>query len=301
MKFFRKHKRTILRVLGTLLVLGGLYVAYWWFYKLAPRRRAYDWNWRATHSKAEYWREAQKTIHREGWSFHDDFQPVALYGDKSWAEWIMARVKPGESMDCMGYPCHSATVMRCITNQDVGDDADAWLAWWEVNKAKSQEEWMIDGFRKYDIDPSIPPSSRNIVSLLELLGNSETDEASAVPWHVKYNAFRWLRDSDFDPVAFAVANMADSISEKTKRGLLEYQKRERRWPKVSRVGILPFGREQTDYSQWAVLSLLTPRFRWTAYAVTFLPMLAGVCLIAWSFRRAKKKKNVEPPSAPDSE
>lgn len=35
---------------------------------------------------------------------------VGMFGDKSWAQWIMDHVEPGTSMGCLGgRPCHSAT------------------------------------------------------------------------------------------------------------------------------------------------------------------------------------------------
>ncbi|MGO9806342.1 MAG: hypothetical protein ACLPKH_06440, partial [Rhodomicrobium sp.] len=47
-------------------------------------------------------------------------------------------VEPGAFMGCLGgQPCHSATAMQFITNQDAGQNADAWLAWWKKNKSKS--------------------------------------------------------------------------------------------------------------------------------------------------------------------
>ena len=173
-----KHKWRILSGMSALLLLfGGLYCAYWWFYELGPARHTLDPEWVASHSEQEFWREVQTGIHRGVW-LHDDGFVVGLYGDKSWAEWIMNHVKPGTSMDCLGgYPQHSATAMRFITNQDAGEDADPWLAWWEKNKSKSQEEWIADGFAQRGIKIGVPPTSEQIPTTLAPLGNSDTNES----------------------------------------------------------------------------------------------------------------------------
>jgi hypothetical protein len=303
----RKRLRTIIRIVmriaGVLLVMVSLFVSYWWFYKLAPWRCTLDPYWRTAHSEQEYWREVQKGIHRGMWQ-HDDGFAVGRYGDKSWARWIMNHVEPGMDMGCMGTgPCHSDYAMQHITNQDVGENSDEWLRWWETNGAKSQEEWILDGFAQYGVVIDIPPTAEQtkarfvqhdvvadlqlpaeqIEALLALIGDSETDETKAIPVHVKYNAFRWLRDSGFDPVAFVVSNR--TISEQAVEGVLKYSKHQRRWPKANEVGILPFGKVVWEYSS---PRLMEPDFQAAAYTLSFLPLGIGTGLIVWSFRKKRK-------------
>lgn len=291
MKWLTQHWRGILRVVSALLLCAGAFCGYWWLYKLAPSRRTLDPQWYASHSRQEYWREVQKGIHRDMW-FHDDGFTVGMYGDKSWAEWIMARVKPGTGMGCMGRgPCHSASSMRYITNQDVGEEADAWLDWWKDNKSKSQEEWMADGFRQRGFDIDVPPTAEQTPALLALLGSPETDEPSDIPKEMKYNAFRCLRDSGFEPVAFVLSNRP--VSAEVERGLLEYAEKQRRWPAACGVGILPFGRNDADWDDYPPLpAMLEPRFQITANALVFGLPLLGAALLFCSFR--KKRRNVEP-------
>jgi len=293
MKRLKQHWRGMARVLGVLLVCVGGFCGYWWFYKLAPSRRTLDPEWYASHSQREYWREVQENIHRGMW-FHDDGFTVGMYGNKSWAEWIMAHVKPGTTMDCMGSPCHSASSMRYITNQDVGEDADAWLAWWAENKSKSQEEWIADGFRKRGFEIDVPPTTEQIPALLAVLGNSETNEPTAIPREMKYNAFRCLGDSRFEPVAYALSNR--TVSAEVERGLLEYAKREHHWPSASGVGILRFGKKEDEWEGMALPAMLETRFQIAANALIFVPPLLGAVLLICSFR--KKKKNVEPSPRP---
>jgi len=214
---------------------------------------------------------------------HDDGFTVGRYGDKSWAEWVMARVTPGESMDCFGRLCHSASAMRYITNQDVGEDADAWLEWWVRNRSKSQDEWVEDGFRQRGFKVDVPPSPGQMPTLLELLGSSDKNESSGIPEHMKYNAFRCLRDSGFDPVEYAISNRP--LSADVERGLLEYGRLQRIWPVANGVGILSFGRTNDDYEDYAVPRMLTPKFQFAAYCLVFVPFFLGAGLLAWSFRK----------------
>jgi hypothetical protein len=295
MKWMKQHWRGMFRAVSTLLLCAGAFCGYWWFYKLAPSRRTLSPEWYLSHSEQEYWREVQKGIHRGMW-FHDDGFTVGMYGDKSWSEWIMAHVKPGTSMGCIGGgPCHSASSMRYITNQDVGEDADAWLDWWEDNKSKSQEEWMADGFRLLGFDIDVPPTAEQTPILLALLGNSETNELRAIPKEMKYNAFRCLRDSGFEPVAFALSHR--TVSEEVERGLLEYAKKERHWPARNGVGILSFGQKDVDLEGHALPAMLEPSFQIRANALVFGPPLLGAALLICSFR--KRMKNVEPDAPPN--
>jgi len=235
--------------------------------------------------------------------FHDDGFTVGTYGDESWAEWIMNHVRPGTDMGCFGRNlCHSATAMLLITNQDVGEDADAWLDWWEKNKSKSQEEWISDGFAQRGFKIHVPPTPEQVPILLTLLGSSETvtrDEmrfsaatnpSMAIPEHTKYNAFRCLRDSGFDPVGFALSHR--TISAEVERGLLVYAKYDRCWPEAIGVGILPFGKKDDGGEGYSLPVMLTPEFQITAYALIFAPLALGTALTAWSFRR--RKRNGEP-------
>lgn len=282
MKWIKQRWRVTLRVISVLLICAGAFCGYWWLYKLGPLRSTLNPEWNVSHSQMDYWREIQRGIHRGMWS-HDDGFIVGKYGDKSWAEWIMAHVKPGTSMGCMGGgPGHSSSSMRYITNQDVGENADAWLDWWAKNKSKSQQDWMEEGFRHRGLEIALPPTIEQVPLLLGLLANSETNQPRAIPSELKYNAFRCLRDSGFDAVAFAVSNR--TASAEIERGLLEYSKMERLWPSASKVGILPFGRKDDGTKGIDLPMLVTPRFQATANALVFGLPLLGVAILICSFR-----------------
>jgi hypothetical protein len=218
-------------ILGLLMIGAGSFVAYWWYYKFAPSRHTLEPAWVASHSTRELWTETQTAIRRGMW-WHDDAWPVGYYGDKAWAEWIMAHVKPGTSMGCLnGSPMHSALSMHYITNQYVSEDADPWLAWWEKNKTKSQLEWIADGFAQRGFKVSVPPTAVQAPILLAILDRSKPNSSPGQE-PLRYNAFRCLRDSGFDPIKYALSQQ--SMNDDVKNGLSEYWMW---WPGLSRPRI----------------------------------------------------------------
>lgn len=110
-------------------------------------------------------------------------------------------------------------------------------------------------------------------------------ESESVPPFVKHNAFRWLRDSDFNPVEFALSNAGGALDATARAGLLEYLRRERNWPKKDRVGILGFGEKEDPYSDFLIPAMLEPSFRATVYALIVGPLCIGIGLVALTFRR----------------
>ena len=214
---------------------------------------------------------------------HDDGFHVGMYGDKAWAQWIMNHVTPGTGMSCFGKPCHSANAMQYLTNQDVGQDADAWLAWWKKNKSKSQEQWIADGFRERGLKIDVPPAPEQIPTALKLLGTQKTDETAAAADYLKYNAFRCLRDSGFEPVAYALSNRA--VSADAERGLLEYVQYQRRLSEPVCIGQLSVAKQADDWDDDNASELLSPAFQIKAYALIFAPLALGSALIFWSFRK----------------
>lgn len=285
--WLKQHGRGICRAVGIVLLGTGMFTGYWWFYKLAPGRRTVDPAWYAAHSQRAYWHEQQKKIYRGMW-FHDDGLTIGLYADKSMAQWIMEHVKPGGGMGCWGDKlCHSANAMREITNQDVGDRTDAWLAWWETNKAKTQEEWIKDGFRQWGVDIDAPPAPPQIPILLTQLGHSKTNAPTAVPWHIKFNAFRFLRDSGFEPVGFAISNQ--NLSADVAAGLLKYAQMVRSLPAESEIGILAFGKKDQKLGHEHLHPMVMTRFQVIAYALVFGPLLLGAGLLMWSARKKKEE------------
>jgi hypothetical protein len=278
----RKHWRIIIRTAGILLILCGISASYWWFYKLASVRRTSNPEWIASHSQQEYWQEVQESIRRGVWVHGDGFY-VGWFGDKSWAEWIVKNVQPGESTDCFGRLCHSSTSMQYLTNQDLGQKSDTWVEWWEKNQSNTQEQWIAEGFAERGIKVDVPPSPDQRPALLAVLGRATPDESNEIHKAVKYNAFRCLRDTDFDPVEYALST--PKLSDEIKRGLQEYEKLERRWPTAMGLGILHFGKDEDAMQKGHLPSLLTVPFQTLAYTLSLGTPILGLCLILWSLRR----------------
>jgi hypothetical protein len=293
----RKHRRLALRLCAGLLLAWSAALAYGWFYALAPGRHVMDPAWVRQHSAQARWAETQAQVRRGGW-WHDTGLEFGLYADKGWAQWIMAHVVPGASMDCMGTPCHSSAAMRDITNQDAGDGADGWLAWWAANGSKPQEEWIRDGFTNCGVTVHLPPEPADTESLLGLLGRAGTNAPEAVPWHVKYNAYRWLRDSGFSPVGYAVTNLTEHSPGVLRAGLVSYARLGESYPRRDGVGLLNLGLREEDPSAGLPLpNALRPRFRLAVYALMAAPLLVALGLLRRSRSTAGRSGSRAAPGA----
>ncbi len=249
MSWLRQRRKIILTTAGILfLVFGGGLFSFWHLWMLAQSRRI-DPQWVYSHSREEFWRVAQEDIPRYGW-MHDDGFTVGNWGDENWANWIIDQAEEGKNIaGCMNGHLDSALKhITCQSPHSGHDDSTSryWIEWRKTNKDKSQIEWIRDGLAKYGVTVHIPPSKDDFGPLLLLLGdetkktNADGSEEDVMPNFVKYNAFRWLRDSDFEPVAFALTLDANAKKEIYKPGLIEYAKRYERAPRRDNLGILPF-------------------------------------------------------------
>ena len=121
-----------------------------------------------------------------------------------------------------------------MTNQNVGETAEAWLAWWEDHKDKSQEEWIDEGFRQAGLTLQKPPTNEDIAALLTIIGIEHTTRSDVharpivgrrsvrgpvPPDWLQLNANRFLRDHRIDPLTISGDMIA---SEAIRRGLVKY-------------------------------------------------------------------------------
>ena len=293
MRWIRQHWRVVVRILAVLLVLPSVCLAYFWFYTIAPVRHSLDPAWYRCHSAEAYWAEVKTGIQRYRWG-HDG--PVGLFADAEFMAWGMSQTEPDD--DISGCSAgHRDSYFRQITNQDPGESAAEWLAWWKENASKSQEEWKRDGFTPYGVTVSIPPSEADAIPLLTLLGNVSTDESDRIPDFVKYNAFRWLRDSDFNPVVFAISHVTNSTPTEIKMGLFEYLRHERAFPTRDHVGELRFAEKEDPYADRFLPAMLQPRFKAGVYGIVFgLPCLSAA-LITLTLRKPRHRKVGPSPAA----
>ena len=276
--------RVTLCLSGVALISFALFTGYRWYYKLAPSKKVLDPEWVSAHSPEAYWNEVQAGIRRGQWN-HDDGFAVGRNGDKSWATWIMTRVEPNTSMGCLGSQYyHSATAMEYITNQRVGENSDDWLAWWENNASTSQLEWISDGFKLHDISLDPSPTSNQVKSLLDVLGEKKSDDDDNE--YLRYNAFRWLRDSGFDPVEFVVGD-AD-LSDTHMAGLHEYARREHYFPRALKLGLINLGNDDQEV-YFEPPMMLDPVFEKKMRLQVWGALALGIIVLGFCVAKRKKK------------
>ncbi len=180
---------------------------------------------------------------------------------------------------------HKSSALRMMTNQDAGDSAAGWLAWWEHNELKSEEDWIRDGFRKHGVEVQTPLTQSNIVALLKMTEHTDEEKCGA-PSYVQYNAFRWLRDSDFDPHSFDVEALHSEDGSELLQGLIRFAKRSGRSPKDDCLGVLNLGKPPTTYGFHSPMSM--PSFQIVANMIVFVPLCTGLLLLWLSCRVAKQ-------------
>ena len=285
MKWITRHSALLRRACGCLLIGAGIFVAYWWSYKLAPMRRLADPEWRAAHSARAHWQEEQKKYNRLSASpdlcFAGDM--IGYYGDKEWCLWLVDKMHGGGNFRVCG--C-TATALMMMANRD----EQSWKEWADAHHDETQEEWIREGFAQRGVIVHLPPQPADTVPLLEVLGHSTwntlwggpqgTNAPEAFPNYLQYNAFRWLRDSGFDQTTFAAANAPALSSDAVRIGLMQYTKWNAAYPRHDGVGILAFGKESDDTS-WGTPTLLRLRSQAAAWLVVITPILVGVVVLCW--------------------
>lgn len=182
-----KRPSRFLLVLGIVLLVLDSCAIFMWLYFLQPLRHEGSAEWRATHTDEELWSEIQKRVHRLEW-MHDDVGNVGMRGDKQWTEWVVHRIKPDEDLrSCaIGHKDHA---LRYMTNQDAGHMGGDWIAWWEKNKSKTQEQWIRDGFVANGLKLNNPLDESDIWRLLAAIAEADKDT-------YRFNAARLIMASD---------------------------------------------------------------------------------------------------------
>lgn len=291
MLVFRNTKA--LTIIGCLLICVSLLLAIVWFGWVLPYFRRFDPNWSQQFTRKAYWFSVEKHIRRFGWT-HDDSLEVGVYGDKAWAQWIIAKAEAGQEIANCGNIGHKDNALRCITCNDPArgvqwDSEPQWLSWWATNKKKSQVEWIRAGLQEQGVIVHLPAIPEDYESLLSLLGNSNTNMEEKIPDFVKYNAFRWLRDSGFQSVEFALSNVTVETPKVVRDGLLKYHRLERHYPTLDEIGRLEFASTPNSSHESYRIEFFTPRYQVPAYTAMLAPCLAGVALLIRSRSKALKE------------
>ena len=221
------------RKLGWLMMTISLLfgIAFWW---LVIRTKGDVPDYDSHRSLAGFWHDAQTAI-SIGWWRHGDSSAVGYYGNKEWAEKIVSQVSAGGAFEgCDGG--HRDGALSQITNHDFStatDVREAWLGWWQKNSAKTQEEWIQDGFKVHGFEIALPPTEKDWSKLLVIMGSTAGPAQASLsgrpsppemlyPDYLCYNAYRWLRDSKFDAVRHAVINEVANLSVEERGGLIQY-------------------------------------------------------------------------------
>ncbi|MDA0812497.1 MAG: hypothetical protein O3C21_08950 [Verrucomicrobia bacterium] len=301
----KRHFRFVLVSVGFLLVAAGLVAAYWWHYKLAPMRHLVDPAWLATHSEAARWDEEQKDYRRLGSSpdlcFRGD--RIGFYGDKQWFLWLDDRIRNPESFRHCGCTEYALALMA---NRHVA----SWAQWTDANRGRSQEEWIRDGFLDYGVAAHLPPTSDDTMPLLRLLGRESwnvlwggpqgTNAPEAVPSYIHYNAYRWLRDSGFEPGKFVSSNATVVAESDITAGILRYSQWRSAYPGHDGLGVLALGTVSSTGSDFDMRPVISKP--WVVVGVdSFIALcIIGGAVLVWCFtKRTADANRGEPCGAPN--
>ena len=257
-------------------MLTAFTLAFIWFIWIAPLKHIYSRTWNREHSTMRYWEEAQKSVHRVGVT-HDVGIEMGRWGNKDWVVWIMQHIKPGQVIDgCEA--SHLGESLADMTNQQLEPKAEIWLAWWKTNQNKSQLEWIQDGFASKGILLQQPLTTNNILALLKLshLATNAPVFTNTLPHFrqsLRFNAFRWLRDSGFRPLDLDLKNIPDEDKNQITLQLIDYVE----WYGEHYLdpGKLPITEDREYFSE---PMLLEARFRWTLYFALAALIISGVWL-----------------------
>lgn len=238
----------------------------WWGWALPIVRGAVP-AWAPQFSAQGFWEAKQEAL-RAGLWLHDDGWIAGQFGNKEWAERIIRKISEGRPYrGCENG--HQEGILEDLTNHSVQpengkisekEEEEAWLAWWRENSSKTQEEWIRDGFAEAGFAISLPPSKEDWPLLLRVLGACAgpnprpSGRPAPLYGNLQYNAYRWLRDSGFDPMTFVLEKDAGSLDGDTRGGLKEYGVQEKYTRMARPAGRLSFS-DQSDIEDYMGLQL----------------------------------------------
>ena len=302
----KRHIRSVLASVGLVLVAAGLMAAYWWHYRLAPMRHLADFGWLAAHSEAARWNEEQKDYRRTGNSpdlcFRGD--QIGFYGGKEWFLWLEERIQNPEKFRHCGCTEYALALMA-------NREAASWAQWTAANRSRSQEEWIRDGFLDYGVTVHLPPTPDDTLPLLRLLGRKSwnvlwagpqgTNAPEAVPSYIHYNAYRWLRDSGFNPGKFVSSNATVAAESDIIQGLVKISQWRAAYPGNDGLGVLAFGKASASRSDFEMRPVIAKP--WVVFGVNALIVTCttgGAALVLRFTKRKADAKPVESVAAPAS-
>jgi hypothetical protein len=147
----KQKRRYLLAGSGVVLLGAALLAGYWRHYKLGPRRHLSDPDWLDAHSGTARWEEEQNDYRRTRSSPDVCFRGdrIGYYGGKDWFLWLEEQIRNPDFRHC-GCTDYALALMA---NQQ----PPSWKEWTDANRARSQEEWIRDGFLKCGVTVHLPP------------------------------------------------------------------------------------------------------------------------------------------------
>jgi hypothetical protein len=295
--------RSLRLVLGWLLIIAGAGCAMGHWFLVVPWLQGKEPDYTPHLSVQGYWDSKQTHLKWGRW-WHEDGWVVGLFGDKAWAERLMQWMAAGKEMENCGNG-HWEEALPFITNHKLAfsNSGQAWQDWWKSNKHKTQEEWIQDGFKNHGFEIGLPPAKEDWPHLLTLMGSSAGPEPAledgsgqpqqhTYPFHARYNAYRWLRDSGFEP-AFYVLSHRHEISGEALSGAQNYWEMEQ--DDVLKLFAVPLpGRfafaPSPDWGFSRRFIFNGPPFELSGrFELAFIAGCSVVCLIGWLLVRRRKK------------
>ncbi len=296
---WQRYSPSVTRGLGFLLILASVSCAALLKWVLIPFISAVAPEFDENRSMVGLWRDWKRGYELLNISGHYVGDITAHFGDKTWVEPFIASVVSGDGISCA--EGHRDAALAYLTNHRCPEGTDLasyWTEWWTQHQDETQEEWISQGFSQIGISVALPPNPKDWHALLQVVGQKRPalslqdwespdapKEADLQPDSICYNAFRWLRDSGFDPVAY-VLDHSGSLSESERKGLLAYRDWER-WSRGPMPGRLVFA--PADDWGWGITKarmpgILTARVQGSAFAV----LVAAALLGTWMVKKGRK-------------
>lgn len=178
------------------------------------------------------WKQRERLLKVGLWA-HDDGWRVGEFGGKEWAKPLIDSLLSAEGLGCSSG--HREVGICYIANREPEENeklGENWLKWWNEHKDESQEQWIRDGFAALGVVIALPPDAKDWDELLKVLGAEPGPmppgyeyTRKLYPQSARYNAYRWLRDSGFEPVQYLIGRSGHSLDPTVRLGIEAYERR----------------------------------------------------------------------------
>ena len=130
---------------------------------------------------------------------HDSYIDLIAIGDASSVPYLIRALAwegrsepaPGRVWGMVCTRAHVLEALSTITNQDAGPNTEDWWRWYDAHRDRTQEQWVLQGFRSIGLTLATPLDDRESRALLQVLGEA----IPHVQRHHQTNAQRLLADS----------------------------------------------------------------------------------------------------------